>query len=109
MLNVVSDCFDFLQATRALWEIIHLPQGPEVLIMYFPRLFVALLFQVFSSTEQMPVEVKAFWRRCQHKHCLPTNPKRCSILALPSPQCPWIWGQDSWHDLGFALHTDLHC
>ncbi|KFO55675.1 hypothetical protein N302_15719, partial [Corvus brachyrhynchos] len=35
------------------------------------RLFVALLFQVFSSTEKMPAEVKAFWRRCQHKHCLP--------------------------------------
>ncbi|NWY15608.1 MROH9 protein, partial [Aphelocoma coerulescens] len=68
--NDNSDVFS-LAATRALWEIIHLPQCPEVLIMYFPRLFVALLFQVFSSTEKMPVEVKAFWRRCQHKHCLP--------------------------------------
>ncbi|XP_041871212.1 uncharacterized protein LOC121658393 [Corvus kubaryi] len=106
--NDNSDVFS-LAATRALWEIIHLPQCSEVLIMYIPRLFVALLFQVFSSTEKMPAEVKAFWRRCQHKHCLPTHPKRCSFLVLPSPQCPWSWGQDSWHDLGFALHTDLHC
>ncbi|NXE99872.1 MROH9 protein, partial [Menura novaehollandiae] len=68
-----EDCSDVfsLAATRALWEIIHLPQRPEVLMMYFPRLFVALLFQVFSSTEQMPVEVNTFWRRCQQEHCLP--------------------------------------
>ncbi|NXQ65047.1 MROH9 protein, partial [Anthoscopus minutus] len=65
-----SDIFS-LAATRALWEIIHLPQSPEILIMYFPRLFVALLFQVFSSKDQLPVEVDAFWKRCQHKHCLP--------------------------------------
>lgn len=85
MLSMVSGSFGFLQATRALWEIIHLPQSPEILILYFPRLFVALLFQVFSSSEQMPVEVKTFWRQCQHKHCLPTNPNRCSILYLPFP------------------------
>ncbi|NXM24836.1 MROH9 protein, partial [Oxyruncus cristatus] len=60
-----------LAATRALWEIIHLPHHPEALIMYCPRLFVALLFQVFSGTAQMPVEVKTFWRRCQQEHCLP--------------------------------------
>ncbi|NXQ33797.1 MROH9 protein, partial [Alaudala cheleensis] len=65
-----SDVFS-LAATRAVWGIIHLPQCPEMLILYFPRLFVALLFQVFSSAEQMPVEVKTFWRRCQYKHCLP--------------------------------------
>ncbi|KAL2293878.1 hypothetical protein Nmel_007576, partial [Mimus melanotis] len=76
-----SDVFS-LAATRAVWEIIHLPQGPERMILYFPRLFVALLFQVFSSTEQMPVEVNAFWRRCQHKHCLPTNPNRFALLTM---------------------------
>ncbi|NWV15866.1 MROH9 protein, partial [Ptilonorhynchus violaceus] len=68
-----KDCSDVfsLAATRALWEIIHLPQRPEVLMMYFPCLFVALLFQVFSSTEQMPVAVNTFWRQCQQEHCLP--------------------------------------
>ncbi|RMC01110.1 hypothetical protein DUI87_22376 [Hirundo rustica rustica] len=76
-----SDVFS-LAATRALWEIIHLPQCPEMMILYFPRLFVALLFQVFSSTEEMPVEVNAFWRRCQHKHCLPTNPNRFALLTM---------------------------
>ncbi|NWS11392.1 MROH9 protein, partial [Pachyramphus minor] len=65
-----SDVFS-LAATRALWEIIHLPHHPEALIMYFPRFFVALLFQVFSSTAQMPAEVNTFWRRCQKEHCLP--------------------------------------
>nr|XP_030114433.3 uncharacterized protein LOC100223460 isoform X3 [Taeniopygia guttata] len=72
-----SDVFP-LAATRALWEIIHLPECPEMLILYFPRLFVALLFQVFSSSERMPVKVNAFWRQCQHKHFLPKNPNRCS-------------------------------
>ncbi|NXA16557.1 MROH9 protein, partial [Sapayoa aenigma] len=65
-----SDIFS-LAATRAVWEIIHLPQRPEALMIYFPRLFVALLFQVFSSTTQMPVEVKSFWKGCQQEHCLP--------------------------------------
>ncbi|NWV30470.1 MROH9 protein, partial [Origma solitaria] len=65
-----SDVFS-LAATRALWEILHLPQHPDILIMYLPQLFVALLFQVFSSTEPMPVEVNAFWRRCQQEQCLP--------------------------------------
>ncbi|KAI1239739.1 hypothetical protein IHE44_0011168 [Lamprotornis superbus] len=81
-----SDVFS-LAATRAVWEIIHLPQGPERMILYFPRLFVALLFQVFSSTEQMPVEVNAFWRRCQHKHCLPTNPNRFALLTMKALLC----------------------
>ncbi|XP_056369401.1 maestro heat-like repeat-containing protein family member 7 isoform X2 [Oenanthe melanoleuca] len=81
-----SDVFS-LAATRAVWEIIHLPQGPERMILYFPRLFVALLFQVFSSTEQMPEEVNAFWRRCQHKHCLPTNPNRFVLLTMKSLLC----------------------
>ncbi|XP_027760316.1 uncharacterized protein LOC114068419 [Empidonax traillii] len=76
-----SDIFS-LAATRALWEIIHLPHHPEALLMYFPCLFVALLFQVFSSTAQMTAEVNTFWRRCQQEHCLPTNPSRCSITAL---------------------------
>ncbi|XP_023800062.1 uncharacterized protein LOC111941212 [Cyanistes caeruleus] len=81
-----ADVFS-LAATRALWEIIHLPQCPEILIMYFPRLFVALLFQVFSSTDQLPVEVKAFWRQCQHKHCLPSNPTRFALVTLKALLC----------------------
>uniref|UniRef100_A0A803W7G0 Maestro heat like repeat family member 6 n=1 Tax=Ficedula albicollis TaxID=59894 RepID=A0A803W7G0_FICAL len=81
-----SDVFS-LAATRAVWEIIHLPQGPERMILYFPRLFVALLFQIFSSTEQMPEEVTAFWRRCQHKHCLPTNPNRFALLTMKALLC----------------------
>ncbi|NWR94616.1 MROH9 protein, partial [Furnarius figulus] len=68
--NDSSDIFS-LAATRALWEIIHLPHHPEALMMYLPRLVVPLLFQVFSSTAQMPVEVNTFWRRCYQEHGLP--------------------------------------
>ncbi|TRZ11356.1 hypothetical protein HGM15179_015753 [Zosterops borbonicus] len=96
-----SDVFS-LAATRALWEIIHLPQCPEILILHFPRLFVALLFQVFSSTEQMPAEVNAFWTRCQQNHCLPANPNRCSILILLSLQFERECGWDT------LLNTDTH-
>ncbi|CAN8220577.1 unnamed protein product [Coccothraustes coccothraustes] len=81
-----SDVFP-LAATRALWEIIHLPECPEMLILYFPHLFVALLFQVFSSTEQMPVEVNAFWRQCQQKHFLPKNPNRFALMTMKALLC----------------------
>ncbi|XP_064497303.1 uncharacterized protein LOC135406795 isoform X2 [Pseudopipra pipra] len=81
-----SDIFS-LAATVALWEIIHLPHHPEALMMYFPRLFVALLFQIFSSTAQMPAEVNTFWRRCQQEHCLPTNPNRFIVQTMKSLLC----------------------
>uniref|UniRef100_UPI001293814A maestro heat-like repeat-containing protein family member 7 n=1 Tax=Lonchura striata TaxID=40157 RepID=UPI001293814A len=81
-----SDVFP-LAATRALWEIIHLPECPEMLILYFPRLFVVLLFQVFSSTERMPVKVNAFWRQCQYKHFLPKNPNRFALMTMKALLC----------------------
>ncbi|KFP72634.1 hypothetical protein N310_05651, partial [Acanthisitta chloris] len=65
-----SDVFS-LAATRALWEIIHLPCCPKALKTYFPHLFMALLFQVFSSTDHMPVEIGIFWKGCQQEHGLP--------------------------------------
>ncbi|KFW64855.1 hypothetical protein AS28_12868, partial [Pygoscelis adeliae] len=60
-----------LAATRALWEILRLPRRPRWLKVHFPRLFLALLFQIFFSTEQMPEEVDTFWRGCQQAGCLP--------------------------------------
>ena len=101
--------FGFLQATRALWEILQLPRYPQRLEVLFPRLFLALLAQIFFSTVQMPEEVNNFWRGCQQEGCLPTYPNRCSIPVLLSLPWPWSRGQGSRHDLGFALHTALQC
>ena len=101
--------FCFLQATKALWEILQLPSHTGALMEYFPYLFLALLFQTFFRTEQMPEEVNTFWRQCQEEGCLPTNPNRYCIPVLPSLPWPWSWGQGSQHHLGFALHTDLQC
>ncbi|KFQ97845.1 hypothetical protein Y956_11984, partial [Nipponia nippon] len=60
-----------LAATRVLWEMLRAPRCPQRLKAHFPRLFLALLFQIFSSTEQMPEEVDTFWRRCRQEGCLP--------------------------------------
>nr|XP_030114345.3 uncharacterized protein LOC115491146 isoform X2 [Taeniopygia guttata]XP_030114346.3 uncharacterized protein LOC115491146 isoform X2 [Taeniopygia guttata] len=76
-----------LTATKALWEIIHLPLSPEESIVA-PSLFVALLVQVFCSTEQMPEYINILWRRWQKREHFPTNPKRCSIPVFLSLPCP---------------------
>ncbi|KFV00094.1 hypothetical protein N340_06349, partial [Tauraco erythrolophus] len=60
-----------LAATRALWTILQLPRCSLTLKQYTSRLFLALLFQVFFITEQMPEEVDTFWRECQEEGCLP--------------------------------------
>ncbi|NXU33364.1 MROH9 protein, partial [Thalassarche chlororhynchos] len=60
-----------LAATRALWEILQLPRYPKWFEAHFPGLLLALLFQIFFSTEQMPEEVDTFWRGCQQEGCLP--------------------------------------
>ncbi|KAK4817757.1 hypothetical protein QYF61_026980 [Mycteria americana] len=79
--------FCFLQATRALWEILRLPRCPESLNVHFPRLLLALLFQIFFSTEQMPEEVNTFWRKCQQEGCLPTSPNRFVVLTVKALLC----------------------
>ncbi|KFO55725.1 hypothetical protein N302_00834, partial [Corvus brachyrhynchos] len=60
-----------LAGTRVVWEILRLPWCPEPFMEYSPHLLMALLFQVFISTEQMPEEISTFWRRCQKEHGLP--------------------------------------
>ncbi|XP_016160661.1 PREDICTED: uncharacterized protein LOC107604345 [Ficedula albicollis] len=95
-----------LAATKALWEIIHLPLSPEASIVA-PSLFVALLVQVFCSTEEMPGDINRLWRRWQKREHFPTNPRRCSIPVFLSLPRPWTLGQGSLHDLMFALHTGL--
>lgn len=78
-----------LQVTRVLWEILRLPWCPEPFMEYAPHLLVALLYQVFISTEEMPEEIDTFWKKCQEEHDLPTSGNRCSIpvlLSLPHPR-----------------------
>ncbi|KFW86264.1 hypothetical protein N305_07540, partial [Manacus vitellinus] len=60
-----------LAATLALWMIVQEPQCPGPLMDYSPHLLVALLFQIFISTEQMSEEVDNFWRGCQEQNDLP--------------------------------------
>ncbi|KFP33023.1 hypothetical protein N325_11571, partial [Colius striatus] len=54
-----------LAASRALQEILKMPGQPSSLDLYFPYLFLTLLFQSFSSMEELPEEVNAFWKKCQ--------------------------------------------
>ncbi|KAM7048941.1 maestro heat-like repeat-containing protein family member 7 isoform 2-T3 [Acridotheres tristis] len=71
-----------LAATRVIWEILRLPWCPEPFMEYSPHLLVALLFQVFISTEQMSEEVDNFWRKCQEEHNLPTSMNRFAVQTV---------------------------
>ncbi|CAN8219773.1 unnamed protein product [Coccothraustes coccothraustes] len=81
-----------LAATKALWEIIHLPLSPEASIVA-PSLFVALLVQVFCSTEQMPECINMLWRRWHKREHFPTNPKRFVVLTVKALLCR-LWLED---------------
>ncbi|XP_027564372.1 uncharacterized protein LOC113981262, partial [Neopelma chrysocephalum] len=76
-----------LAATLALWMIVQEPQCPGPLMEYAPYLLVALLFQVFSTTEQMSEEVDTFWRGCREQHNLPTDPNRFAVLSMKALLC----------------------
>ncbi|XP_058696508.1 maestro heat-like repeat-containing protein family member 7 [Poecile atricapillus] len=76
-----TDVFS-LAATRVVWEILRLPWCPEPFMEYSPHLVVALLFQVFISTEQVPEEVDNFWRTCQEEHGLSTSINRFAMQTL---------------------------
>nr|XP_041569114.1 uncharacterized protein LOC115492413 isoform X2 [Taeniopygia guttata] len=75
------------QATVVMWKILQLPCVPQMVTVYFPRLFVHLLFQVFFSTLDMPEEVDTFWKGCQQQHGLATNPSRFAVRTLKSLLC----------------------
>uniref|UniRef100_A0A674H6D7 Maestro/Maestro-like HEAT-repeats domain-containing protein n=1 Tax=Taeniopygia guttata TaxID=59729 RepID=A0A674H6D7_TAEGU len=71
-----------LAATRVLWEILRLPWCPEPFVEYFPNLFVALLFQVYISTEQVSEDINTLWKRCQEENGLPTNINRFVVNTV---------------------------
>nr|XP_041569022.1 uncharacterized protein LOC121468883 [Taeniopygia guttata] len=76
-----------LAATVVMWKILQLPCVPQMVTVYFPRLFVHLLFQVFFSTLDMPEEVDTFWKGCQQQHGLASNPSRFAVRTLKSLLC----------------------
>ncbi|XP_064257048.1 uncharacterized protein LOC135287760 [Passer domesticus] len=54
---VEEDCYHPKQATLVMWKVLQVPCIPRIMKVYFPHLFVHLLFQVFFSTLDMPEEV----------------------------------------------------
>ncbi|XP_064291545.1 uncharacterized protein LOC135309325 [Passer domesticus] len=65
-----------LAATLVMWKILQVPCIPHIMKVYFPCLFVHLLFQVFFSILDMPEEVDTFWNGCQEEHGIATSPNR---------------------------------
>ncbi|XP_064250258.1 uncharacterized protein LOC135283405 isoform X2 [Passer domesticus] len=76
-----------LAATVVMWKILNVPCVPHVVTVYFPRLFVHLLFQVFFSTVDMPEEVDTFWTGCQQQYGLAISPNRFAVRTLKSLLC----------------------
>ncbi|XP_077037220.1 maestro heat-like repeat-containing protein family member 6 [Agelaius phoeniceus] len=71
-----------LAATRVIWEILRLPWCPEPFVEYSPHLLVALLCQVFTSTEQVSEEVNTFWKKCQDENGIAANPNRFVVSTV---------------------------
>ncbi|XP_068034157.1 maestro heat-like repeat-containing protein family member 7 [Anomalospiza imberbis] len=72
-----------LAATLVIWVIVQVPECHEALILYSSRLFVALLFHVVFTTQQMPPEeVDNFWRACREEHHLPSKPNRFAVQVM---------------------------
>ncbi|XP_056371325.1 uncharacterized protein LOC130266022 [Oenanthe melanoleuca] len=76
-----------LAATLVMWKILQVPCIPHVVTLYFSRLFANLLFQVLSSTLDMPEPVDTFWKGCQQQHGLATNPNSFAEQTLKALLC----------------------
>ncbi|KAL2302647.1 hypothetical protein Nmel_010089 [Mimus melanotis] len=81
--------------------------------MYFPRLFVHLLFQVFFSTLDTPEEVENFWKGCQEEHGIASNPKRFAVRTLKFLLCQMQYegvarAVERKHGWDMLLCADIH-
>uniref|UniRef100_A0A8C0A0T1 Uncharacterized protein n=1 Tax=Anas zonorhyncha TaxID=75864 RepID=A0A8C0A0T1_9AVES len=56
-----------LAATRALQEILNMDTCKVAVKKRFPHLFLAVLFQISFSTQDMPDDVQDFWEQCTHE------------------------------------------
>ncbi|XP_041571253.2 maestro heat-like repeat-containing protein family member 7 [Taeniopygia guttata] len=60
--------------------------------LYSSRLFVALLFHLVITTQQItPVEVATFWRACWEEHHLHCKPNRFAVQAMKALLCRLQW------------------
>ncbi|CAN8174134.1 unnamed protein product [Coccothraustes coccothraustes] len=71
-------------ATLALWRMAPMSEWHYAMLLHSPQLFVALLLQIVTSTEQTPgdVETQSFWRACQEEHGLPSEPNRFAVQTM---------------------------
>ncbi|XP_041891282.1 maestro heat-like repeat-containing protein family member 7 isoform X2 [Corvus kubaryi] len=78
-----------LAATVVMWKILQVSCCPRVVTprVFFPRLFVHLLSQVFFSTVEMTEKVDNLWRLCREEHDLPTEPSRFAVQTLKVLLC----------------------
>ncbi|XP_072775656.1 uncharacterized protein [Taeniopygia guttata] len=64
------------------------PKCHKAMNLYSSRLFVALLFHVVITTQQIPSEeVATFWRACQEEHRLHCKPNRFAVQAMKVLLC----------------------
>ncbi|XP_064289595.1 uncharacterized protein LOC135308517 isoform X4 [Passer domesticus] len=72
-----------LAATLVIWVIVQVPECHEAMILHSSRLFVALLFHIVITTQQMPpAEAGHFWKECQEEHRLTINPSRFAVQTM---------------------------
>ncbi|XP_064289587.1 uncharacterized protein LOC135308511 isoform X3 [Passer domesticus] len=72
-----------LAATLVIWVIVQVPECQEAMILYSSRLFVALLFHIVITTQQMPpAEAGHFWKECREEHRLTINPSRFAVQTM---------------------------
>ncbi|XP_005049011.2 PREDICTED: maestro heat-like repeat-containing protein family member 1 [Ficedula albicollis] len=70
-----------------MWKILQEPCIPQIVTLYFTRLFVHLLFQAYFSTLHTPEEVDEFWKTCQKEHGFAASPNRFALETLKSLLC----------------------
>nr|XP_041573833.1 maestro heat-like repeat-containing protein family member 6 isoform X1 [Taeniopygia guttata] len=81
-----------LAATLGLWVILQVPECQEAINLYSPRLFVALLFHLVITTQQIPSEeVATFWRACWQAHHLHCKPNRFAVQTMKALLCRLQW------------------
>ncbi|XP_059708293.1 maestro heat-like repeat-containing protein family member 6 [Haemorhous mexicanus] len=73
-----------LAATLVLWRIAPMSEWHSAVANHSPQLFVALLLQIVTITEQTAedAETRSFWRACQEEHGLPGNPSSFAAQTM---------------------------
>ncbi|XP_059708294.1 maestro heat-like repeat-containing protein family member 6 [Haemorhous mexicanus] len=73
-----------LAATLVLWRIAPMSEWHSAVANHSPQLFVALLLQIVTMTEQTAedAETRSFWRACQEEHGLPGNPSSFAAQTM---------------------------